>query len=460
MAELPGSRLTESVNKANLLLALVEESLNVKLPIRQRAWDGSEAGVDGAPVLVINNKRALRHIMWKPGELGVARAYVLGDLDVEGDLADGLRVMWAAVRRARESDPDAGRRRIGIKPVAKAALLAARMGVIGRRPPAPAAESQLSGDLHTRERDRAAIAHHYDLSNDFYELILDPNMAYSSGFHHRKGMTLEEAQTAKLDLACRKLGLQPGMRMLDIGSGWDSLMLHAAEHYDVQVTGVTLSSEQRDFVMKRAAERGLGDRVEVSLRHFRDLAGITDGNVDAVASIEMGEHVGDKEYVDFCEAIYRYLRPGGRALIQQMSRSNDARGDQPGGGPFIETYIAPDMHMKPLKTIGLIAASGLEIRDVQAMREHYPQTVAGWARNLEDNWSTAVALVGVENARVWRLYLAGGSLAFEENRMGVDQILAVKPSRDGVSKMPASPSHRRSSRSSTLRGASVSSSSR
>ena len=437
MAEVPGRRLTYPVNKAAKLLELVEDTLNVKLPIKLRAWDGSEAGVDGAPVVVIGNKRALRHIIWKPGELGVARAYVQGDLDIEGDLAGGLRVMWDTVRKAREVDPGAARPRIGITQIARGAYLAARMGAIGKRPPAPAAESQLSGDLHTRERDRAAISHHYDLSNDFYELILDPRMAYSSGFHHREGMTLEEAQTAKLELICRKLGLKPGMRMLDIGSGWGSLTLYAAEHYGVHVTGVTLSSEQRDFVMKRASERGFGDRVDVSLRHFRDLEA---QNVDAVASIEMGEHVGDKEYVVFCEAIYRYLRPGGRALIQQMSRSNDAKGDQPGGGPFIETYIAPDMHMKPLaKTIGLIADAGLEIRDVQAMREHYPQTVAGWARNLEDNWQTAVALVGAENARVWRLYLAGGSLAFEENRMGVDQILAVKPSRAGVSGMPATP---------------------
>jgi cyclopropane-fatty-acyl-phospholipid synthase len=154
----------------------------------------------------------------------------------------------------------------------------------------------------------------------------------------------------------------------------------------------------------------------------------------------MGEHVGDEEYVVFTESIHRYLRPGGRVLIQQMSRSNDQPGDSPGGGPFIETYIAPDMHMKPLaKTIALVNAAGLEIRDVQAMREHYPMTVAAWSRNLEENWGTAVAMVGEEVARVWRLYLAGGSLAFEENRMGVDQILAVKPSGTGVSGMPLSP---------------------
>ncbi len=377
------------MNKAAALHSLAEDALGMTLPVRLRLWDGSEAGPEDAPVLVLRDKRAVRHVLYSPGELGVARAYVQGDLDIEGDLADGLRTMWEAVRDAR-----------------------------------------------------AAISHHYDLSNDFYELVLDPQMAYSSGFHADPTWSLEQAQTAKLDLVCRKLGLRPGMRMLDIGSGWGSLSLHAAEHYGVHVTGVTLSHEQRDFVMKRAAERGLQGRVEVSLRHFRDLAGagVADGTIDAIASIEMGEHVGDEEYVVFTESIHRYLRPGGRVLIQQMSRSNDQVGDRPGGGPFIETYIAPDMHMKPIaKTIGLIAGAGLEIRDVQAMREHYPMTVAGWARNLEENWGTAVALVGEETARVWRLYLAGGSLAFEENRMGVDQILAVKPSPAGRSDMPLTP---------------------
>lgn len=430
------------MNLASRLLALAEDALNLRLPVRLRAWDGSEAGQAGAPTLVIADRRAIRHVLWSPGELGVARAYVQGYLDVEGDLSDALRAMWEAVRVARAADPDAARPRITPRLALRAARLAVRTRALGRRPAVPVAEATLTGGLHTRERDRAAISHHYDLSNDFYELILDPQMAYSSGFYTRPDQTLEEAQTAKLDLVCRKLGLQPGMRMLDIGSGWGSLTLHAAEHYGVHVTGVTLSSEQRDFVLKRAAERGLQDRVDVSLRHFRDLAGagVADGTIDAVASIEMGEHVGDAEYVVFTQAIARYLRPGGRVLIQQMSRSNGAKGDRPGGGPFIETYIAPDMHMKPLaRTIGLIADAGIEIRDVQAMREHYPLTVAGWAANLEEKWSTAVALVGEEQARVWRLYLAGGSLAFEENRMGVDQILGVKPSASGVAGMPLTP---------------------
>lgn len=410
----------------------------MNLPVRLKAWDGSEAGAprtDGTPVIVLNSKRALRHLLWQPGELGLARAYVQGDIDLEGDLTDGLRSVWAAVREARAANAAAGRVKLTPQQMAHALKVAVKTGAIGPKPKRPASESRLKGVKHSRERDRAAISHHYDLSNDFYELVLDSKMAYSSAFWTSTDPSygLEEAQADKLDLVCRKLGLKPGGKMLDIGCGWGSLSLWAAEHYDVHVTGVTLSSEQRDFVLKRAAEKGLSEKIDISLKHFRDLEA---HDIDGVASLEMGEHVGDEEYVVFCAAIERYLRPGGRVLIQQMSRGNDA----PGGGPFIETYIAPDMHMKPLaKTVGLIADAGLEIRDVQAIREHYPLTVAAWSQNLEDNWGEAVRLVGEETARVWRLYLAGGSLAFEENRMGVDQILAVKPFVGGASTMPLSP---------------------
>lgn len=419
------------MTRASSLYGLLRDHLGFDVPLRVRTWDGSEAGPTGAPVLVLRNRRALRHLVHQPGELGAARAYVSGDLDLEGDVAQALRSTWLAWQDAGSPSP-----RLRAGTVTRGAALAVRLGAVGRRPTPPAAEARLTGELHTRERDRAAISHHYDLSNDFYSLLLDPTMAYSSGFHTRDDQTLQQAQEAKLELVCRKLGLEPGMRMVDIGCGWGSLTLHAAQHHGVHVTGVTLSSEQRDFVLARAAERGIADRVDVSLRHYRDLH-VPEGQIDAIASIEMGEHVGDAEYPDFTGAIARYLRPGGRVLIQQMSR----RGARPGGGPFIETYIAPDMHMKPLhRTIELIAGAGLEIADVQAMREHYPKTVAAWSDNLESRWDEAVKLVGEEVARVWRLYLAGGSLAFEQNRMGVDQILAVKTHANGRSDLPASPS--------------------
>jgi len=226
-----------------------------------------------------------------------------------------------------------------------------------------------------------------------------------------------------LDMICRKLDLKSGMQLLDVGCGWGSLILHAAHRYGVRATGITLSARHRDFTVARAAERGLTDSVEVRLQDYRDL-GNQAQTFDAVASVEMGEHVGERLYPSYVAILDRALRPGGRLLLQQMSRRADAK---PGGGAFIEAYIAPDMHMRPLwQTLRYLQDAGLEIRSVAAMREHYARTAEHWMNTLERRFDEFVALQGEEVARVWRLYLAGGRLAFEEGRMGVDQILAVK----------------------------------
>ena len=374
---------------------------------------------------MVNDPAALRRLLFAPGELGLAQAYVTKELDVEGDLLDGFRRVW---RSARENGASP---RLSPATVAAGLRTAHRLGVLGRPPAAPASQARLRGRLHSLRRDRDAIAHHYDLSNDFYSLILDPQMAYSCAYFTSDDpdYTLEDAQRDKLDLVCRKLGLTAVGRHLDIGCGWGSLSLHAAEHYGVNVVGVTLSSEQRDFVQDRIAGRGLGDRVEVRLQDYRD---VTDGPFDTLSSIEMGEHVGRKNYPVFTGQIHRLLRPGGRMLIQQMSRTT-----RPGGGPFIEAFIAPDMHMRPVgETVDPIEEAGLEVRDVHALREHYVRTVDAWYATFEQRWDKVVEMVGEEVARVWRLYLVGGALAFEEGRMGVDQILAVKPSADGRSHLP------------------------
>jgi cyclopropane-fatty-acyl-phospholipid synthase len=427
---------------AGLLLPLVEQLFRGELPLRVRAWDGSEAGPAGAPVLVLRSRQALRRIMWHPGELGIAQAYVTGELDVEGDLTEGLRSVWRAARASAPADDDrtGGLMATAVGRLKKAAPLppelwgdavraAITLGIPGPRPKAPASEARISGRLHSKSRDQAVIAHHYDVPPAFYQLILDPQMAYSSGYWTSAGpgYTLEDAQRDKLDQICRKLALEPGMRLLDIGCGWGSLTVHAARQYGARVTAVTLSREQAGHVRKRAADAGLGGLVEVRNQDYRDIAA---GQYDAVASVEMGEHVGAGQYPVFCALIRRQLRPGGRVLIQQMSRSSNA----PGGGKFIEAYIAPDMHMRPAgETACLIEDAGLEVRDIEAMREHYPPTIRAWLDNLERQWDQAVALIGRESARVWRLYLAGGALAFEEGRMGVDQILAVRPSASGQS---------------------------
>jgi cyclopropane-fatty-acyl-phospholipid synthase len=251
-------------------------------------------------------------------------------------------------------------------------------------------------------------------------------MAYSSGYFERPDQPLADAQRAKLDLVCTKLGLRPGMRLLDVGCGWGSLILHAAERYGVHATGITLSAQQRDHVAKQIADRGLAELVTVRLQDYRELA--TSGErFDAVASIEMGEHVGEQNYAVYAGVLAGALVDGGRLVLQQMSRHADTA---PGGGAFIEAYIAPDMYMRPLPaTLRYLERAGLEIVGTQSLREDYVTTVRHWIDTFESRYDTFVDLVGEEVARVWRLYLVGGALSFEEGRMGVDQITAVRPAR-------------------------------
>jgi cyclopropane-fatty-acyl-phospholipid synthase len=421
---------------AGAIAALVKAHAGADLPVRLRLWDGSEAGPDGSPVLVARSPQALRRILWCPGELGLARAYVSGDLDLEGDLTEGLRLVWQAL------SPDATRpmptprsgaarpRAMAVRslatraPAALAAFrVAARLKVLGppwRPPPPPGCELRVHGRLHSRDRDRAVVVGHYDLPAAFYQLILDPSMAYSCA-HWTGADTLAHAQQNKLELVSRKLDLRPGRRLLDLGCGWGSLTVHAAGAHQAAVTAVTLSREQGGYVRRRLGGLDLTGRAEVLIQDYRD----TDGApYDAIASIEMGEHVGAAGYPAFCAALHRLLRPGGRLLIQQMSRGRRA----PGGGPFIESYIAPDMHMRPVgETVQLIEDAGLEVIDVEAMREHYARTIRAWLGNFEQNLPAVAKILTPEQVRVWRLYLAGGALAFEEGRMGVDQILAVRP---------------------------------
>ena len=408
------------------LAAALAPVVGGELPVRLTAWDGSVAGPNDAPSVVIRSPQALRRILWHPGELGAAQAYVTGELDVEGDLDAALTHVWNVA---------ADRGLSGVRPgpalLANLLRVAKDLGVLGPPPPAPDSQAVLRGRLHSRGRDRQAIHHHYDLSNEFYALILDPHMAYSSGYYERPDMTIEEAQAAKLDLVCRKLGLGPGDRLLDVGCGWGSLSLYAAEHFGAKVTGVTIAAEQKAFIDARIAERGLGDRVQIRLQDYR---AVTDGPYDAVASIEMGEHVGQANYPTYVEVLRRNVRPQGRVLVQQMSR----RGRHPGGGPFIESFIAPDMHMRPVgETVELIEAGGLEVRDVHMMREHYVATVRDWLASFEAHQVRLRELLGEEALRVWRLYLVGGAMAFRDGRMGVDQILSVRNDDAGHSGMPA-----------------------
>jgi cyclopropane-fatty-acyl-phospholipid synthase len=401
--------MSSAKGAAEVIAALLAQA-GLDLPVRLRAWDGSEAGPLDGPVLVARSPRALQRILWRPGELGLARAYVSGDLDIEGDLTDGLRRVHAAAPWSGPFGP--------IKTGPAAVAAAARLGLLAPPPAPPGCELRVRGRRHSRARDQAVIAGHYDVPSAFYQLILDPGMAYSCAYWDGQ-KDLNGAQQAKLDLIMSKLALEPGQALLDMGCGWGSLTLHAARAR-VQVTGVTLSREQGGFVRQRA--RGLGLAPEVRIQDYRDPL---DGPFDAIASVEMGEHVGAAQYPAFCAALYGRLRPGGRLLIQQMSRAA-----RRGGGPFIESYIAPDMDMRPVgDTIRLIQDAGFEVLGVEAMREHYVRTIRAWLENFERNLPAITQILSAEQVRVWRLYLAGGALAFEQGRMGVDQILAQRPER-------------------------------
>ncbi|MEV6607344.1 class I SAM-dependent methyltransferase [Kutzneria sp. NPDC051319] len=371
------------------VVAAIETVYGLRFPIGMRAWDGSRAGAPEGPVAVLRSPRAVRQLLLRPGRSGLVEAYVTGHLDIDGDFAAGLRHCRELVAHVHAQGPPGPAhwpRLIG---------LIARTGVGGRRTPV--------------ETDRPTV--------DFPASILDDTLARSCGYWTSDGPEyhLSDAQQDKLDLVCQKLGLTKGMRLLDVGCGWGSLVLHAAEHYGVTATGITVSPTQCDFVRAAAAKRGLSSSVTVQRIAPRD---ITDGPFDAVASIETGEHVSDKDYPAYCATLHRLLRPGGQLLMQQTS----------GGGMFTGSYMTPAMATRPVeRTLSQLRDAGLEIEDVMSMREHYVRTIDAWRHALDANWDDIITRTGPTRARIWRLQLADNALAFADDKMSVHQILAVRP---------------------------------
>ncbi|MCT9091895.1 class I SAM-dependent methyltransferase [Streptomyces sp. ASQP_92] len=416
------------------LTALAEDVLGEALPIRIRAWDGSEAGPPGAPVLVVRHRRALRRLLWKPGELGLARAWVAGELDVEGDLYALLGRLSGLIWE-REEEP--GKR---VHPARDPRLRAAAKELVrlggALPPPAPPAEEvrRRTGRLHTKRRDKEAISHHYDVGNDFYALVLGPSMVYSCAYWESPGATLEEAQRDKLDLVCRKLALKEGDRLLDVGCGWGSMAIHAAREYGARVVGITLSREQAAYARKRIAEEGLTDRIEIRVQDYRD---VKDGPYDAISSIGMAEHVGSERYAEYAAILYALLRDGGRLLNHQIARRPERDESAYHIDEFIDAYVFPDGELAPVgRTLSALEEAGFEARDVEPIREHYALTLRQWVANLESDWPRAVRHTSPGRARIWRLYMAASALSFERNRIGVNQILAVKTPVSGASGMP------------------------
>lgn len=413
----------------------VESALGERLPIGIVAWDGSKTAQDGEPLLIFRSPEAIAQLTWAPGELGLARAYVTGSLDLDGDVFeffDRAAEAWGSDRR--------------IPLGAKISLLrrAGRLGAWGPRPPIPPEEAPLKAHRfrHSLTSDRQAIAHHYDVGNEFYRRVLGPSMVYSCAYFPLPAMAsvndqqqegiLEVAQQAKLDIVARKLGLQPGMRMLDVGCGWGSMALHAAQHYGVDVVGITLSREQATLARQRVIEAGLTEQIDIRLQDYRE---IKDGPFDAISSIGMAEHVGRDQFTSYATVLYGLLRPGGRLLNHQIARRpGDARNT---ASPFIQRYVFPDGELLPLAdTVAALEGAGFEVRDVESLREHYALTLRQWVANLHDNWSDCVDLVGQGRVRVWQAYMAASAIAFERNRIGVNQIVAVRPTPAGASTMP------------------------
>lgn len=418
------------MNTADVLAPLVRAVLGSQAPIAVRGWDGSHAGPpDASWLLTFTRRRGIRRLLWAPNELGFARAYVSGDIEFHGDLLGLLAVL------DESSDPALGPG-VQIDGVTRAELLKAviRLGAVGLPPAAPPEEVRSrSGRRHSRRGDAAAIQHHYDIGNDFYRLLLDESMTYSCGYWDDASDNLNEAQYRKCDLVARKLGLESGMRVLDVGCGWGTFAAHAASNYGVTVVGITLSPEQAAYARRRMVGLDLNRQVEIRVQDYRD---VSDGPYDAIASIGMAEHVGAEKLPGYAQKLHALLAPTGRLLNHAISR-RPGPSSASSKTSFINRYVFPDGELEPLATmIDALESAGLEVRDVESLREHYGRTLRAWLSNLEANWDTMIEKSSPGRVRVWRLYMAGCALAFDANRIGINQVLAVKPTVRGASGMP------------------------
>jgi cyclopropane-fatty-acyl-phospholipid synthase len=413
----PGTGAASVAASARQIIESIAQGRLRQRPINMRFWDGSvlpaTARRPTAPTLVVRSPHALAYLLRAPGELGLGAAWIAGELDVEGDL-EGLLGWRTQLRNARLSALD----------VARIVAAAVRTGgsTVLRRPQALPGRASQHGRVHSLARDREAIQHHYDVSNEFYKLVLGPTMVYSCAYFQSPEDDLEQAQTRKLELICRKLRLRSGDRLLDIGCGWGSLLMHAAAHHDVHALGVTLSQEQAKLARERIREASLQDRCEVRVQDYRELRG---QEFDAIASVGMYEHVGRAELGTYVETVKSLLAPGGMFMnhgITQLGGVNTHK------RTFINTYVFPDGELHPVGDIlSELQQAGMEIRDVESLREHYTLTLRHWLANLTADLEVATREAGPERVRIWKLYMAGSASAFDLGDISIYQTLAVKP---------------------------------
>jgi cyclopropane-fatty-acyl-phospholipid synthase len=423
--------LTQSRSGTKLTLAEVFESLLARpVPVRFEAYDGSSYGPEDAPVtLELKNERGLAYLVTAPGDLGLGRAYVSGDLDIHGihpgDPYEGMILLLRAMRFRRPSP-------------AQVVQLLRSIGLSHMLPPPPPPQEHLprwrrmvEGLRHSPERDGKAIQHHYDVSNRFYEMVLGPSMTYTCAVFENDDDSLEQAQWNKYDLIARKLGLQQGQRLLDVGCGWGGMVRHAAREYGVRALGVTLSREQAVWAQEKIKEEGLDHLAEV--RHL-DYRKVPETGFDAVSSIGLTEHIGIDNYPFYFSYLRDKLLPGGRMLNHCITRPDNKPTQT---GAFIDRYVFPDGELTGSgKIITEAQNAGLEVQHEENFRVHYAKTLAGWCHNLEANWDECVAEVGEGTARVWGLYMAGSRMGFERNEIQLHHVLATRTDDDGVSRYP------------------------
>jgi cyclopropane-fatty-acyl-phospholipid synthase len=404
------------------------------VPVRITAYDGSAAGPADAAVSVrVNSPKALSYLILSPGQIGLGRAYVSGELDIVGDMHTALglvyhehvgEVSWRGkLDVLRNIDPKALR---WVDPPPEE--------FDAKRPLQRLAQLRAGLTRHSKERDAQVIGHHYDISNRFYELVLGSSMAYTCAAYPEIDSSLEEAQFHKHDLVAKKLGLKPGMRLLDVGCGWGGMVRHAAKYYGVQVIGVTLSRQQAEWGAKAVADAGLSELAEIRHGDYRD---VPESGFDAVSSIGLTEHIGVKNIPGYFRLLSSKLKPQGRMLNHCITRPRTT--DHAATDGFIDRYVFPDGELTSVATIaGHMQSAGLEVRHEETLREHYAMTLRDWCRNLDANWDEAVAEVGIGTARVWALYMAGSRLGFEKGDIELHQVLGVR-SVDGVSGMSLRP---------------------
>lgn len=412
------------VDHSLALLELIFEGRD-SLPITVELWDGTR-WPDETPrpaTLVLKSPGALRRMFRSGTEKGLAEAFLAGFFDVTGDLEAAC-----ALAGVLADLPDRG--------------MAHRIRLIAhlRRLPAETEGAALRGapisrlgGRHSLERDRQSVGFHYDVSNDFYRLWLDPRMVYSCAYFGGADDTLAAAQEAKLDLLCRKLRLKSGDRLLDVGCGWGGLALYAAQHYGVEVTGVTLSLPQAEAAAERARKAGLADRVRIERMDYRELE--PDGPFDAIVSVGMSEHVGRDHLGAYFGKLRDLLRPRGVLLNHAIGQG--ARPRRASGPSFIDSYVFPDGDIPAIPVVLAAAESaGLEIRDVENLREHYCLTLRHWVRRLEASHAQALQFVEESTYRIWRLYMAASAHGFDRGYLSIYQALLSRPDEDGRSDLP------------------------